>query len=678
MGQDKLGQLRRRVAELKATEAAHQRLEVRYRTFLETADLIVILMDPVGHYLYVNPHIERWTGYPPEAFYADIRIGQHILHPDDFEVASRAFHRAAEEGEGQRFEFRWRPKGGESFRWALEQIFPVRDPSGAIDSVLAVIQDITERKEAEEALRKRESRYRKVVDSAPVAILGLDLQGHVTDWSKGAQLMFGWSAEEALGRFCPTVPEDGRDEYLAMIARTVNQGAQTGMVYYRQKKNGELICANITSAPLSDAAGNTAGVMVILEDITARKQAEGALLENTRRLKLLLDLARNIASTLDLDILLKEVFEQIASIFPSLDLAILYLWDPREKALVPKRWQGYGAQAIAQLRLLPGEFISGKVFQSGQAILARNPEEVLALRGELRPENMRFLTAALRGWQVKSSICAPLRTRVGKVLGTLSLSSPRQVFTEMDLELLEGVASQLAQAIGNAQLHTQTREFTQRLVQAQEEERRRVARELHDQVGQYLTGLKLTLELCEQLPSDATRQKLHEGLELVALLMSQVQDLSLDLRLPVLEELGLIPALLWHFERYTAQTQVRVVFKHAGLNCRLPSVIENSGFRIVQEALNNVARHAKVEEVEVRVWGDVDTLRVQVEDQGRGFDPEVVLAANTTSGLKGMQERALLLGGQLIIESRPGGGTCITGLLLLNRPVGELQGEQGT
>jgi len=155
-------------------------------------------------------------------------------------------------------------------------------------------------------------------------------------------------------------------------------------------------------------------------------------------------------------------------------------------------------------------------------------------------------------------------------------------------------------------------------------------------------------------------------------LMALVRDLSLDLRPAMLDDLGLLPTLLWHFDRYTAQTDVGVTFKHIGLEGRrFAPEVETAAYRIVQEALTNVARHAGVSEVAVRLWADQETLGVQIEDRGTGFDPEAALAAGDTTGLAGMRERAVLLGGQLTVESASGAGTCVRAELPLGDPIEE-------
>jgi signal transduction histidine kinase len=149
-----------------------------------------------------------------------------------------------------------------------------------------------------------------------------------------------------------------------------------------------------------------------------------------------------------------------------------------------------------------------------------------------------------------------------------------------------------------------------------------------------------------------------------------IRQLSCDLRPALLDHFGLVAALRRLIERYTETTGVRVNFQHAGVQGRFASELETAGHRIVQEALNNVARHARVREAAVRLWVAADTLDVQVEDQGVGFDVEAGLAGGRTGGLAGVGDRVRLLGGRLAIESEPGGGTHLLAELPLRGHVG--------
>jgi signal transduction histidine kinase len=199
--------------------------------------------------------------------------------------------------------------------------------------------------------------------------------------------------------------------------------------------------------------------------------------------------------------------------------------------------------------------------------------------------------------------------------------------------------------------------LSHKLLDIQENERRAVARELHDEIGQALTGLKLSLEMADRLPREPARESVRGAVSMANDLISRVRKLSLDLRPAALDDLGLLPALLWHFERYMKQTGVQVDFRHQGLEGRrFERDMETVACRIIQEALTNVARHAHTQLVEVRIWIDEVALNLRVEDHGVGFDAQALLRASS-SGLVGMEERASILGGSLMIDSQPGRGT---------------------
>ena len=152
--------------------------------------------------------------------------------------------------------------------------------------------------------------------------------------------------------------------------------------------------------------------------------------------------------------------------------------------------------------------------------------------------------------------------------------------------------------------------------------------------------------------------------------MAWVREFSFDLRPTVLDDLGLAEALLWYAERYHKQTGIRVSLKHSGTERQLPPSIGTAAYRITQEALTNVARHAHVKEVTVCFWLDEKSLHLQVEDSGSGFDAKT-LSIDDSVGISGMRERALSLGGTFTLDSAPGRGTSIEGRSPLSIPSGE-------
>ena len=206
----------------------------------------------------------------------------------------------------------------------------------------------------------------------------------------------------------------------------------------------------------------------------------------------------------------------------------------------------------------------------------------------------------------------------------------------------------------------QLRGLSRQLVDIQEQERRRIARELHDEIGQGLTALKLALENSFGEQSDFVDLHLKDALATANDLVQGVRRIAFDLRPPMLDDLGLLSALVWLFDRCRAQTGLDVNFRHSGLETRLPQDIETAVFRISQEALTNVMRHAGTTQAEVAVWVANDTVVLRIEDKGCGFDPAGVRQSGRGAGLLGMQERAALLGGTLTIDTGAGTGTAIT------------------
>jgi PAS domain S-box-containing protein len=202
--------------------------------------------------------------------------------------------------------------------------------------------------------------------------------------------------------------------------------------------------------------------------------------------------------------------------------------------------------------------------------------------------------------------------------------------------------------------------LSRQLVEAQETERRNIARELHDEIGQALTVIELNLQAMMRSPAKAERRRLEECLSVVERVLAQVQDISLNLRPSLLDDLGLEPALRWTTDRQAALVGLEVQFHAERLGRRLDPVIETACFRIAQEALTNVVRHARAKVVTVNLQIRGDQLHLHVQDNGIGFAIAGVRekAVNGASlGLLGMEERAALVGGELQMTSAPGEGT---------------------
>jgi len=227
--------------------------------------------------------------------------------------------------------------------------------------------------------------------------------------------------------------------------------------------------------------------------------------------------------------------------------------------------------------------------------------------------------------------------------------------------------ARLLEAVGEQR--EQLRALNNRLTTLQEERQKQLARELHDELGQALTAISINLAAIEEeLPLEC-RARLSERLQDTILLtdqtLEQVRKLSLDLRPIMLDELGLVPALRSFVKQYAKRVKIKVRFEAVGLEQRLSPEVETALFRIAQEALTNVARHAQAGRVQLYLQRKEDTIVTIIEDNGQGFDVANLIrhshiASGGGTGLLGVQERVTLLGGHFDIQSTPGQGTCLT------------------
>jgi signal transduction histidine kinase len=271
---------------------------------------------------------------------------------------------------------------------------------------------------------------------------------------------------------------------------------------------------------------------------------------------------------------------------------------------------------------------------------------------------------------IRSMVLARLQHE-DQIQGVLVIITTERIrnYSREELHFIQGLADYASVALSTGRLienlsasRSRLQMVTRRLVEVQEAERSAVARELHDQVGQVLTGLQFSLETGKRSVEGASRAIFEDSQQLVTGLMKQIRALSLKLSPSMLEDMGLLRTLLWHFEQYTAQTGIQVLFSHSGLEKRFSSEIEITAYRIIQETLTNVARYAKVDTVDVSVNADDDMINLHVRDLGCGFDLQKTFQRKTF-GLTSMKERAYLVGGQLSIKTAPGTGTDVLAII---------------
>jgi signal transduction histidine kinase len=280
--------------------------------------------------------------------------------------------------------------------------------------------------------------------------------------------------------------------------------------------------------------------------------------------------------------------------------------------------------------------------------------------------------------RIRAVVCIPLM--VGeKVIGLLNLGERRSdvPYYREDLEMLLTMGRSAAMALENARLHEERvrilRQHIALVTAAQEDERKRIARELHDGLSPFLASVNIRLKACQRLLRKGVSE-VDEELEGISQLVKDnnqdIRCLIYELRPAALDQLGLVPALREYVRRYQQENRIAVELTVFGDEERLLPAVELALFRVVQEALNNVAKHAQARRVEIKLERGEGEVRVSIADDGRGFVPQEALRG-TGLGLLSMRERVEYLGGRFELESAPGEGTKVRAIVPLEEKYGE-------
>ena len=468
--------------------------------------------------------------------------------------------------------------------------------------LIATLRSLLRGRESDRALKASERHWRAVFESTLDAILIADDAGRYVDANPAASTLLGLSREEILARGVAGVtPPESAKEVAGAWKAFLHDGQSQGTITL-VRGDGTRVEAEF-AARAHFVPGRHVSV---LRDVTDRRRAEKALADSRRLL---------------------EDAQQIARLGS-------FEWNvgTGELAWSAELYRIFGLPA--ETRLTHAAFLE-QVHPEDRAFVAALSE---AARKDGQP--FEYYGRIVRpGGEVRH-----LHARGEPVRGD-----------DGTVARVTGVARDITES---ARSEDARRRLTDRLLRVQEEERRRLARELHDEVGQALTALKLLLEAGTR--GDGTPQ-LAEAAGVVEDLIAKVRDLSLRLRPPVLEDFGLAAALRWHLERYTRHTgiAVRLLGRPAS---RFPPEVELAAFRVVQEALTNVARHSGASRAQVELRWEAGVLTASVVDSGRGCDPRRVLQA-TSTGLPGLRERVEMLGGRFEVSSAPGGGMRVTARL---------------
>ena len=480
-------------------------------------------------------------------------------------------------------------------------------------------QELLEQKEARLAAERK---YRRIFENVSEGIFQSTPEGHYLMANPALARIHGFKSPRELIRSCRDISREiyvdpaRREEFKQLLEK---HGAVRDFEHETFRKDGTRIWVSVNARAVVDEAGKVLYYEGTARDITQRKQAEQALRESEERYR--------------------ELFENSKDALYVHDMSGCYTSVNR----AAERLSGYTREELI------GQHFS----------IFLNPEYESHIRGHL-------------GRKLEEPSETTYETEI-------STKHDRQVPVEISSRLIladgipVGVQGCMRDVSERKRVQAAARTYSRRLIEAQEGERRRLSRELHDQLGQILTAVKMNLHaLRHKCSAPEILASIEDNMKVIDEAVDQVRDLSVDLRPLLLDDLGLVVAVRWYLDRQAKSCGVPADFTTHSISedDRFSSELETACFRIVQEAVTNVARHARASRISVVLERVGQDLILLISDDGAGFDMKALRTSAATLGLRSMEERVQAVGGSITIDSAPQAGTAICARIPIPYPQG--------
>ena len=632
----------------------------RYETLLDASLNPIEVMDTDGNILHANPAFEGWSavalkGLVGRFVFDGVKILNQSEDVRDLWPRIREELRAGHAWTGEVEMIR--PDGDASF--TLMIISPVIDGRGRVIEAIGIHHDVTERRELARKFAESQEKYQNIVESSLDGIVVVQ-DGKLVFVNASSAKIFGYDSADEMKEmsFADTIAPSNRFLVLeGYEGRLIGEDVLRNFEMKGLTKQGRVVDMEV-NAKLVSWNGKSA-VQASFRDITERKALEREQALWLWEQETMSTIDRQLVSSVSLQAVLDAISYHAKSLTRA-DWAGVMMVDLDANQA---RWRA----VIGNKTPMPLEAIS---LSKPLAEIVRSKEHVI-MKEPLDPQKVSVIgLPPFEAEGIISAIRYPLFVEK-EIKGQLVVGYRRDhAFAPREVRLLYSLAEKSSIALANAHLYDSllSRERELELlsgarVKAQEEERRRIAREIHDSLGQMLTAIKFNVEILEDatnLQADEDRRRITEIKSLLDNAMAEAREISYNLMPSVLVDFGLVPAIQFLGEQFSKSSHLNVHVHVSGVENRLDPSTEVGLYRIAQEALTNITKHAEASTVNIQLLGDSKSVRLIVEDDGKGFMINRLEARKDQRygmGLLSMRERAASFNGLFTLESRPGKGT---------------------
>lgn len=650
---NELGEVRQTIAELGASEEKQKKTEEQLQflqTLLDTIPSPVFYKDTEGKYTGCNKAFENFIGLPAEQI-----IGKTVYDMGPKEIADKYYEKDRELFENlgtQCYEWRVKRRDGE-LREVIFDKATITDVNGKVEGLIGVISDITELKRTEEELRK----LSRAVEQSPATVIITDSEGTIEYVNPKFVQLTGYTVEQAIGKN-PRILKSGRQppEFYRMLWKTITRGQEWRGEFHNRKKNGDFYWESASISPIRNQEGVITHFVGVKEDITERKLAEEALRQSEQRYR--------------------DLYENAPNAYFSISAqdGSIQSCNPAGLELL-----GYDKETILRMNVLDlyadtphGKSKAREIFKHFQAGKSVRDIELQMKHKDGRPVWISLTVEPLRdqdGKVIESRsmvINISERKRAQEALQKAHDELERRV-EERTAELKQEIKDRKQAEEALRESENQLRHLSSQLLSAQENERKSVAQELHDSIGQTLAAIKFgtekALQQLNQRSSKPARTSLEAVVSMVQNGIEEVRRIQMDLRPPTLDDLGILATISWFCREFqTIYSGIRIDQQIDIQEDEVPDPLKTIIYRVMQESLNNVVKHSKADRVRLSLRKRDGTVELAIEDNGQGFDPENALSMERSKrgvGVSSMKERTEFSGGSFSIESAQGRGTIV-------------------